>query len=327
MAEIVLGIGSSHTPMLNASVDDWPRFVELDRLRPHLDKQGRAVDYAQLLALAGDTVAPQLVPELLARRHAEAMRHVQQLGQVLREARLDTLVIVGDDQKELYHPDNLPALLVYHGPTIRNVPLRDRPGPTWARDAAARYYEPEQARDYPVDAELALHLVEQLVLAEFDVAVADSLPEGRGEGHAFGFVHRRLLAGADLPVVPVFLNTYFPPNQPTPGRCHRLGQALRAAVERFPGDRRVGVVASGGLSHFTVDEALDGEVMRALRERDSAALCALPPQRLNSGNSEIRNWICLAGAVGQLGLQSMDYIPAYRTPAGTGTGLCFAVWQ
>lgn len=327
MARIVLGIGSSHTPMLNAPLEDWKRFIELDRLRQHLDKQGRPVNYAELLALAGDSIAPQLQDEVMAQRHAAAMAQVEQLGAVLRRAELDTLVIVGDDQKELYQTDNLPSILIYHGDSIPNVPLRNRPGPIWARDASARYYEPETAKDYPVNAVLARHLIEHLVQSEFDVAVADNLPEGRGEGHAFAFVHRRLLNGADLPVVPVFLNTYYPPNQPTPRRCHRLGQALREAVQSFPEDLRVGVVASGGLSHFTVDEVFDQQVIAALRAKDVEALCTLPPQLLNSGNSEIRNWICMAAATDHLGLQSLDYIPAYRTPAGTGTGLCFAVWS
>jgi hypothetical protein len=327
MAAIVLGIGSSHTPMLNARLEDWPRFIELDRMRAHLDKQGKPVNYGQLLALAGDEVAPHLTADVLAAKHGAALAHVERLGELLRRAELDTLIVVGDDQKELYHTDNLPSMLVYHGASIRNVPLKNRPGPTWARDASARYYEPETAKDYPVDAALASHIVAHLVEAEFDVAVADDLLEGKGEGHAFGFVHRRLLDGAELPVVPVFLNTYFPPNQPTPRRCHRLGRALRDAVQSFPGDKRVGVVASGGLSHFTIDETLDEEVMRALREKDSEALCALPRELLNSGNSEIRNWICMAAATDHLDLRSMDYIPAYRTPAGTGTGLCFAVWQ
>nr|MDQ2735460.1 extradiol ring-cleavage dioxygenase [Pseudomonadota bacterium] len=263
----------------------------------------------------------------LAAKHRDALAHVERLGELLRRAELDSLVVVGDDQKELYHTDNLPSILVYHGASIRNVPLKDRPGPTWARDASARYYEPETARNYPVDSALASHLIGHLVAAEFDVAVADDLVEGKGEGHAFGFVHRRLLGGAELPVLPIFLNTYFPPNQPTPRRCHRLGRALRDAVRSFPENKRVGVVASGGLSHFTVDEALDGQVMRALREKDAEALCALPRELLNSGNSEIRNWICMAAATDHLDLRSMDYIPAYRTPAGTGTGLCFAVWQ
>lgn len=329
MARIVLGIGTSHTPMLNAGLDDWPRFIELDRLRQHLDKQGRPVNYEQLLALAGDSIARELRPEVLTTRWTAALAQVHALGETLKRAALDTLVIVGDDQKELFQTDNLPAMLVYHGDTIRNVPLKDRSGPRppWAHAASARYYEPEVPKDYPVNAALALHIVNHLVERDFDIAVADHLPEGRGEGHAFGFVHRRLLNGAELPVVPVFLNTYYPPNQPTPRRCHALGRQIRAAIESWPGDARVGVIASGGLSHFTVDEQLDQRVISALRERDDEALCSLPRELLNSGNSEIRNWICMAGATEHLALRSLEYIPGYRTPAGTGTGLCFAVWE
>jgi hypothetical protein len=220
----------------------------------------------------------------------------------------------------------MPAMLLYRGAAIRNVPLASHPGPEWARQASARYFEPEQPREYPVDAELAGHLVTAL-MEDFDLSCADHLAEGYGEGHAFGFVHNRLLSGHDIPIVPVFLNTYYPPNQPTPARCYRLGQAIRAAVESFPGERRVGVLASGGLSHFTVDEELDGRVIRALREKDAKALASLPREQLNSGSSEIRNWICMAGAVEHLTPRSIEYIPAYRTPAGTGTGMCFADWS
>jgi 3-O-methylgallate 3,4-dioxygenase len=327
MADIVLGVGSSHTPMLNAQPGDWPRFIDLDRLRPHQDLTGLPVTYAELLGLQQARVAAEMEPALMQARYDMALGHVAHLGRCLLQARLDALVIVGDDQKELFQTHNMPSVLVYHGATIRNVPLRSRPGPEWARAASARYYEPHTPRDYPVHAELALHIVDRLIDAEFDLAVADTLPEGQGEGHAFGFVHCRLLEGEALPVVPIFLNTYYPPNQPTPRRCHRLGQALRTAIRAFPADMRVGVLASGGLSHFTVNETLDAEVMRALRENDSQALSALPKELLNAGNSEIRNWICMAGAVDHLPLQSMDYVPGYRTPAGTGTGLCFAVWQ
>jgi hypothetical protein len=326
-AKIVHGFGSSHTPMLNAAVEDWPRFVELDAARPHLDKEGRPVTYAELLQAADPGIAPHLTPERVAARHAEAQAGLAHLAALVARAELDTLIVVGDDQHELYHDDNLPSLLIYRGARIRNLPRARGAGPDWARRASARYYEPAGEKDYPVDAALAEHLVARLVEQEFDVASALLLREGQGEGHAFGFVHRRLLGGRDLPIVPVFLNTYFPPNQPTPRRCYRLGQAIRAAVEAFPGERRVGVLASGGLSHFTVDEALDRAVIRALAERDAAALQSLPREKLNSGSSEIRNWICAAGALEHLTLDWWHYLPGYRTPAGTGTGMCFASWQ
>lgn len=326
MAKIVLGVGTSHTPMLNAPVGDWARFIERDRLRPHLTKEGRPVSYEELLSLAPAGLEGELTPAVFADKHQRALAEVERLGAVVRNARLDTLIVVGDDQKELYDDDNMPAVLLYRGQTIRNVPLTKHPGPDWARNASAKYFEREQPRDYPVDSALAEHLVAQL-MEDFDLSTATTLADGYGEGHAFGFVHNRLLAGVTIPVVPVFLNTYYPPNQPTPARCYRLGQALKRAVESFPGDARIGVLASGGLSHFTVDPELDGRVVRALREQDAAALAALPREQLNSGSSEIRNWICMAGAVEHLALKHIEYIPAYRTPAGTGTGLCFADWS
>lgn len=327
MSRIVLGIGTSHTPMLNAPVGDWSRFIERDRLRPHLDRSGQPVTYEELLALAPPGIERQLTPEVFADRHQRALAQVERLGAVVRNAKLDVLIVVGDDQKELYHEDNMPAVLLYRGKTIRNVPLREHPGPDWARAASARYFEKDAPREYPVDDGLANHLIDSLMEEEFDLSCADTLADGYGEGHAFGFVHNRLLAGTVIPVVPVFLNTYFPPNQPTPARCYKLGQAIRHAVERYPGDVRVGVLASGGLSHFTVDEEFDRRVIRALREKDAAALAATPRPLLNSGNSEIRNWICMAGASEHLALRGLEYIPAYRTPAGTGTGLCFADWS
>jgi 3-O-methylgallate 3,4-dioxygenase len=133
--------------------------------------------------------------------------------------------------------------------------------------------------------------------------------------------------GAAIPVVPVFLNTYYPPNQPSPRRCYRLGRAIREVIDAYPDDLRIAVVASGGLSHFTVDEALDGEVIRALQQKDSGALEGLRREQLNAGSSEIRNWICAAGALEHLDLRWVRYCPGYRTPAGTGTGMCFASWQ
>jgi hypothetical protein len=128
-------------------------------------------------------------------------------------------------------------------------------------------------------------------------------------------------------VVPVFLNTYFPPNQPTPRRCYLLGQAVRKAVESFAGDARVGVLASGGLSHFLVDEDFDRAILKALADKDAAFLRSLPRNKLHAGSSEILNWVAIAGAAEGLDLDWFEYVPGYRTPAGTGTGMSFATWR
>jgi hypothetical protein len=328
MAQIVLGIGTSHTPMLNAPPTDWPRFYERDSKRTNLlDTEGRLTSYDEQLKHAPSGIAAEIAPERMQARHAAVEGAMARLGDYLREARLDTLIVVGDDQDELYHPDNMPGMLVYYGETIPNVPLgADFKGPEWARRATARWYEEKEPRDYPVDASLARHLIDELIHREFDIATSDATPQGEGEGHAIGFVHKRIMKDV-VPIVPICINTYYPPNQPTPRRCYKLGQAIRAAVESYPGDQRVGIVGSGGLSHFVVDEALDRGLIDMMRRKDAAAIQALPREKLNSGSSEIRNWICVAGAVEHLSLEWSLYEPGYRTPAGTGTGLGFAFWS
>jgi 3-O-methylgallate 3,4-dioxygenase len=262
----------------------------------------------------------------MAARHAAVQGAITRLGDFLREARLDALIVCGDDQEELYHHDNMPGILVYYGETIRNVPLAPVAEPNWGWRASARWHEEKVPRDYPVDSRLARHLIDQLIDREFDVAASNATPDGEGEGHAVGFVHRRIMQEV-VPIVPVCINTYYPPNQPTPRRCYKLGQAIRAAVESYPSDQRVGIVGSGGLSHFVVDEALDRGLIDMMRRKDAAAIQALPREKLNSGSSEIRNWICVAGAVEHLSLEWSLYEPGYRTPAGTGTGLGFAFWS
>jgi len=327
MTRLVLGIGTSHTPMLNAPADDWPRFIDRDAVRDFLDKEGQPATYEELLSRAEPRVAAELTPGRFAARHADAQAGVEYLKDAVRRAGLDALIVIGDDHKELYQDNNLPGFVVYHGKTIRNVPLNGFSGPDWARRATARYYEEKEPRSYPVESGLALHLITSLVDREFDPVSSDALPEGKGEGHAFAFVRKRLMDDPALPVVPVFINTYFPPNQPTPRRCYKLGQAIRDAVETYPGDARVGIVGSGGLSHFVVDEDLDRGVLDACARKDAEALQSLPRYKLNSGSSEIRMWICVAGAAEHLDFTWSRYVPGYRTPAGSGTGLGFALWS
>jgi hypothetical protein len=100
---------------------------------------------------------------------------------------------------------------------------------------------------------------------------------------------------------------------------------LAKATKAWPEDIWVAFVASGSLSHFTVDPDLDATVMNAFLARDGEVLGNIPKHCLNSGNSEIRNWITVAGACTGLAPVWHDYIPCYRTPAGTGCGMGFAI--
>jgi hypothetical protein len=326
MAQIVLGLGTSHSPQLSVPSELWPQYAERDKHNPDLRRQdGRVYRYEELEALTGSSIQKELLPDVQQRRYQACQQGIARLGEVLDKAAPDVLVIVGDDQKELFHDDNMPALLVYWGDTIRNVPqYRNTLSP--ALQVAAWAYG-ETARDYPVASDLARHIIASFIEQDIDVAHSHGLPPEQGMGHAFSFIYGRIMTGKVLPTVPMMLNTYYPPNQPTPKRCYAFGQALRQAVESWPNDSRVAVIASGGLSHFVIDEELDHLIIKALQSHDAAALAALPQERLNSGNSEIRNWIAAAGAVEHLDMELIDYVPCYRSPAGTGCAMTFAQWS
>jgi hypothetical protein len=64
-----------------------------------------------------------------------------------------------------------------------------------------------------------------------------------------------------------------------------------------------------------------------MQTRDARWLSSLPRGALNSGSSEILNWVLAAGALESLELTWSDYQPLYRTPAGTGVGAGFAIWR
>ena len=328
MAELRAAFGASHTPMLNSPAEDIPKHAAIDRTgRALFDNEGRPTSYDVLARARRAALANEIAPDALRARVARCQAGADRLAAAIRAADLDILIVVGDDQREQFVDDNMPAISIYWGDDIPNTVL-DLPenAPDFWKLARSQYHEPSGTRRYPVAADLARHLIESLMAQDFDVSVSKELRFARGEGHAFGFVHRRLMPERAIPIVPVALNTYYPPNQPHPGRCYRLGQAIRHAVEGWTRDAAVGIIASGGLSHFVVDETLDRAVLNACRDHDGATLSALPPERLQSGNSEIRNWIVAAGAAETLAFAWSDYIACYRSLAGTGTGIAFAAW-
>ena len=62
--------------------------------------------------------------------------------------------------------------------------------------------------------------------------------------------------------------------------------------------------------------------------KDRQALAQLPVDRLcRLGTGEGLNWIVAAGALEQLQPKRLNYVPCYRTPAGTGCAMAFMRWQ
>jgi len=327
MAKLVAAFGSSHSTMLFSSSEHWiEMFDKVDCRAPTYDFEGVPRPFDELLKTRPADADARVTPQVQAQRHAETFAAMDRLQADIAAAKLDVLIIIGDDQREIFKDECRPALAIYYGETIRNAAAPKTPAPDWYTRDQRRRMEDENDAFYPCHVGLGRHLIEGLSARAFDITAMKALVGEQFEGHAYSFFHRRYLANGMVPIVPVLLNTYYPPNQPSPQRCYDLGLAIRELVKSYPQDLRVGIAASGGLSHFLVNEELDRAVIEAIRSKDAARLTSLPSKLLLSGSSEIRNWICVTAAALDLDLKWISYVPAYRSRALTGVGLGFAAW-
>ena len=318
MAKIVLGIGTSHSPQLSVRASEWQVLREKDEHDPRLDYQG-------LLKRAKSDIQTELTPEKFRRRDEACQKAIKTLGDALQRANVDVVVVFGDDQHEQFQDDNMPTFAIYHGKSLPVVTHTGRNPATWKQAEERGWAETEP--EYEAGQSLAEHLVRSLVNDEFDIARCNQLRKEIGVGHAFSFLYRRILPGGKLPMVPVMVNTYYPPNQPTPKRCYAFGQSVRRGIESWNSDKRVAVMASGGLSHVVIDEEIDQMTIAGLRNKDPQILWRLPRERLRGGTSEILNWVALAGVVDSMELKYLEYVTTYRSPAATGCGMGFAYWS
>ena len=330
MADIVLGIGSSHTPMLTISSDDWVHRADddVDNSRLNLS-DGRWVSYKELEAEFGLRYTKDATPQELERLSKASEVALDRLSKDLIAADPDVVLIIGDDQGELFTPGSQPAVAIYYGEEL--VMHKDWTGdeyPKWMNHMAKGYAMDESHR-FPGHPQLALKLIEGLCDRHVDVSVSDSVDDtGKvGFGHAFGFIIKRLFGQLSIPVVPILLNTYFPPNVVTSARAFEIGQLIREVIDDSPLDLKVAIIASGGLSHFVTDAELDQRVLEGFSPGKSNLLTTIPRGALNSGSSEILNWVMLAGSIEHLENDWTEYYPVYRTPAGTGCGVGFGVWK
>lgn len=336
MAQIVLGLAMAHGPLLNTPSDQWGQRAQADRRNPALFFNGGTYTFDDLVqARAHERFERQLDAGLMQERHAAVQRGIEALGEALRRSQADVAVIVGNDQMEIFGENNLPAFLVFQGETLSNGPVPEEAaaGQGPGLSIADWAYYPERPVTYAGVPDLGAHLIRTLGRDGFDVAQSRALPRNLRHGaattpHAFGFVYRRVMHDKVLPNVPVFINTFYPPNQPSMQRCYAFGKTLRKAIESWPSQQKVALIASGGLSHFVIEEDLDRQVLDALEMRDESAIAALPDERFESGNSETRSWVALGGAfaASDLRFQVIDYVPCYRSEAGTGQAAGFAQW-
>jgi predicted class III extradiol MEMO1 family dioxygenase len=125
------------------------------------------------------------------------------------------------------------------------------------------------------------------------------------------------------------MNCFYPPTQPSMARCIEFGGVLREALLAWPEDVRIGIIASGGLTHFVNDEEFDRRILRMLADYDYEGLAAVDDRSYQSGTSEIKLYASVMQALEPTGAQMtlVDYVPCWRTPAGTGEGMGFMYWN
>jgi hypothetical protein len=351
MAKFVGAIGTSHSPPMFLEAEYWEKHSEIvDRSSNELQspRTGRVTPYDRLVqevAASDPKLLEELTPEVFAAKYERMKAGAQRLRDITTELAPDVVLVVSDDQEEMFFDDNMPALSIYWGESWPLYPWKThRPG---AHPLFNSFQNGWGDRELvmPVDAPMGEYLISGLVDHDFDISHFRYLrdeyggsvgpsgfieekrtraPGRKGMPHGFAYVAKSVLDNRLVPMVPVFLNTCYPPNRPNPRRCFNFGAALRQLIDAYPTDQRVLVVASGGLSHFVLDEELDRLVLKGLETNDRAILENLP--RLDTPTGEIRNWIVAAGACQDHRFELIDYVPTARSPAGTGGGWTFGQW-
>src|SRR5215467_14785786 len=215
--------------------------------------------------------------DLVLRVHA-AFARVKQRLEALRP---DAIVMVGGDHIEGFFLNAVPALAVYVGPQCSGT------------FGHYRY-------TFPIHEPLARHVVEQGIERGFDLLYTQ---EAKLD-YAFFLPLRFTMPEPTVPLVPVHVNVYLPP-QPTPARCYAWGRALGDILRDRP--ERLVLMASGGMSHFPGTDRYaspefehDRRLLEALKAGRGRELAAITGQELDKmGNIELRTWTTVLGAVGE----------------------------
>src|SRR5688500_12247413 len=103
MARLVAAFGSSHSIMLAATCEDWiASFRESDQRMPLYDRSGAKRSYPELLAGAPKDAAERVTEAKMIEAHQRTFSAVAELRRQIEATPMDALIIVGDDQHELF---------------------------------------------------------------------------------------------------------------------------------------------------------------------------------------------------------------------------------
>jgi protocatechuate 4,5-dioxygenase beta chain len=188
-------------------------------------------------------------------------------------------------------------------------------------------YGPRQVPVVQGHPELAWHLAENLILNEFDMAIANEMPVDHGLTVPLSIMCGQPVAWP-CPVIPLCVNVIqYPP--PTGKRCFDLGTAIGNIVQSYDEDLRVVIFGTGGMSHQlqgeragVINSEFDVNFLDGLTA-DPISLTQKPHveyiREAGSEGVELVMWLVMRGAVGA---SAREVYRHYHVPASnTGAGL------
>lgn len=232
--------------------------------------------------------------------------------QWLAEQRVDTVVMFYNDHLNHFHFRSYPTFALG---VAQEMPVCDEG------------VGPRNFPAVPGDVELGWHVASSLVADEFDLTVCQEIELDHGVMSVLP-----LLASTPWPfkLVPIQINVLREP-LPTPQRCWRLGQAVGRAIRSFDGNRRVAVVATGGLSHQLhgpdfgfVNPDWDNRFMDLLQHQPEVLAAASHADYMQRGGAEgveMMVWLAMRGALSVLERPVTQLQRFYWAPMLTGYGL------
>jgi aromatic ring-opening dioxygenase catalytic subunit (LigB family) len=267
---------------------------------------------AELVGIYAVSHGPLIVrnwDELPAATRATLNSAFGELGRRITAARPDVLIVISPDHWVNFFLDNLPAFCVGVGET------HEGPPEPWLAAFPHKNIAGHTA--------LAQHVLARAFGDGFEPAVSYRLKLD----HGFCIPLWKANLNPLPSIVPVIINTVEPP-LPSPSRCLDLGKSIADAIKSLPGALRVGVLATGGMSHSigeatmgAIDEAFDRECLQHLASGRRDALLAFLDQRMaaaGNGTAEMRNWLAAHGAAGGRGFDLIHYSPMPEIYVGCG---------
>jgi hypothetical protein len=344
----ILGLGVTHVPLLAGRDEDMARILRRVLKDPDLPDAYRTPEGwpAPMRHEWGEDEGLTA-----ARRHREALlKSFRKARRTLDEFAPDVVIIWGDDQYENFKEDIIPPFCVMAYESIEHRP--------WAEARWTNVWnEPKDTVfAYKGHRAAAKRLTTGLLEEGFDLSYAYQ-PLHHPLGHAF--MNTLLFldydrVGFPYSVIPFQVNCYgrrviaqranftslgaqpmpeqLDPPSPAPARCFDLGRACARVAAASPW--RVALIASSSWSHAFLtpkhhllypDVEADRAMYEWLRAGHYQAWRDTPLAAIeNSGQQEMLNWMCLAGAMAELGRRpaETEFVETYLF----NSSKCFALF-